>query len=93
VKKLCDDAYTRAKHLITSNRDKLELIAKALLEFETLDGEQVKDIQKTGQMRNPPSAPAGNPGSKSAQPAPVQDAAPSNQPSIDFPGGLSGAPA
>ena len=93
VKKLCDNAYNRAKHLITSQRDKLEIIAKALLEFETLDGEQVKDIQKTGQMRNPPAAPTGGTGSKTSTPAPAKDAAAADQPSLDFPGGLSGAPA
>ena len=93
VKKLCDNAYNRAKHLITSQRDKLEIIARALLEYETLDGDQVKDIQKTGQMRNPPAAPTGNAGSKPAQSASAKDATPADQPSLDFPGGLSGAPA
>ena len=34
-------------------------IAKALLEFETLDGAQVKDIVQTGSMKNPPRPPSG----------------------------------
>ena len=93
MKKLCDNAYNRAKHLITAQRDKLEIIAKALLEFETLDGEQVKDIQRTGQMRNPPAAPTGGTGSKTSTATPAKDAATDDQPSLDFPGGLSGAPA
>ncbi len=38
VKKLLDEAYQLAKKTLTANRDKLEVIAKALLEFETLDG-------------------------------------------------------
>jgi cell division protease FtsH len=90
VKKLCDNAYNRARHLITTHRDKLELIARALLEYETLDGEQVKDIAKTGQMSNPPAPPSG--GMKASIPAGEhQGAPPAEQPSLDFPGGLSGA--
>ena len=44
VRKLCDDAYQRAKELLNKNRAKLEAIAKALLEYETLDGAQIRDI-------------------------------------------------
>jgi len=92
VKKLCDDAYSRARNLISSNRDKLEIIAKALLEFETLDGEQVKDIVQTGQMRNPPNPPPPSP-ARSIEPMPTPEKAAGEQASLDFPGGLSGAPA
>ena len=38
VRKLIDDAYGRAKEILLANREKLEVIAKALLEYETLDG-------------------------------------------------------
>ena len=55
MKRLIDDAYKRAKKLIIGHRDKLEMIAKALLEYETLDGAQVKDIIEHGEMRNPPT--------------------------------------
>jgi cell division protease FtsH len=54
VRRLVDEAYARAKDLILTHRDKVELIAKALLEFETLEGDQVRDIIETGKMRNPP---------------------------------------
>jgi cell division protease FtsH len=96
VKKLCDDAYNRALQLITANRDKVEIIAKALLEFETLDGEQVKDIATTGRMKNPPNPPTGG-ASKPLTPAPPipmdTPASDAPKPGLDFPGGLSGAPA
>jgi cell division protease FtsH len=55
VKRLIDEAYQRAKELIDANRDKLELIANALLEFETLDGAQVDEIVRTGKFTPPPS--------------------------------------
>jgi cell division protease FtsH len=96
VKKLCDDAYNRALQLITANRDKVEIIAKALLEFETLDGAQVKDIALTGTMKNPPSPPPGS-ASKPLTPMPPipmdKPADSDSKPGLDFPGGLSGAPA
>ena len=57
VRNICDSAYQRAKELLTANRDKLEIIARALLEFETLDGAQIRDIIKFGEMKNPPPLP------------------------------------
>ena len=85
VRKIIDDAYARAVKLITDNRDKLETIAKALLEFETLDGSQVRDIIEHGSMRNPPAPPA----RPRSEPPPLtrDDASP------DFPPGLAGQPA
>ena len=96
VKKLCDNAYNRAMQFISANRDKVEIIAKALLEFETLDGEQVKDIVQTGAMKNPPNPPPGS-ASKPLTPMPPipldKPADNDPKPGLDFPGGLSGAPA
>src|SRR4029453_11096801 len=54
VRKLIDDAYQLAKHTLITNRDKLETIAKALLEYETLDGSQIKEIIDHGRLINPP---------------------------------------
>jgi cell division protease FtsH len=56
VKRIISEAYRTAKDLIDTNRDKLEMIAKALLEFETLDGVQVADIVRTGNF-TPPQKP------------------------------------
>ncbi|MEI7727929.1 MAG: ATP-dependent zinc metalloprotease FtsH [Verrucomicrobiota bacterium] len=79
VKILIESSYKCAKDLILANRDKLEIIANALLEFETLDGSQVTDIIKTGkftpsepQMKLPPptGAPAGTPLPEVIKPAP-----------------------
>ena len=85
-----------APALADANRDKVEIIAKALLEFETLDGEQVKDIAQTGAMKKPPSPPPGST-SKPLTPMPPipmdKPADNDSKPGLDFPGGLSGAPA
>ena len=50
VRRLIDEGYKLAKSLIEENRDKLDLIANALLEYETLDGKQVEDIVRTGKF-------------------------------------------
>ena len=64
VRKLFDDAYQTAKETLTAHRDKLEIIAKALLEFETLDGAQIKEIIEHGRLINPPPGVAPPPGKK-----------------------------
>ena len=90
VRKLCDDAYARASDILGKNRGKLESIAKALLEFETLDGSQIRDIIEHGSMRNPPSARANPPELPSQTPAASErgiDITP------DFPTGLTEQPA
>ncbi len=70
IKRIIDEAYKTAKDILHENRDKLELIAKSLLEYETLEGSQVEEIIRTGKF-NPPTptpqvepphgAPAGTP--------------------------------
>ena len=56
VRRIIAERNGIARDLIQMNRDKLEMIAKALLEFETLDGWQVEEIVKTGRFTPPPSA-------------------------------------
>lgn len=57
IKRFIDDAYTIATRVLEEGREKVELIAKALLEFETLDANHLRDIIEHGEMRDPPSAP------------------------------------
>ena len=44
VKSLIDTAYADAKRIITENREKLELLAKTLIERETMDGREVESL-------------------------------------------------
>src|SRR6267378_46557 len=46
VKRLCLDAYDRAKGVVEKNRDALVRVAEALLEYEVLDGEEVAALVK-----------------------------------------------
>ena len=57
IKRIIDEGYQRAKDIIMTNRDKLELIANALLEHETLDRLQVEEIVTTGKFTPPPAKP------------------------------------
>lgn len=72
VKRIIDEAYARAKNIIDTQRDKLEMIAQKLLEYETLDGEQVREIVQKGTFT--PHAPAIPPeppsGAQAATPLP-----------------------
>ncbi len=58
VKRIIDEGYQRAQQIIDEHRDKLEIIANSLLEFETLEGSQVDEIVRTGKMTAPPPPPA-----------------------------------
>ncbi len=57
IKRIIDEGFNVAKNIIATHRDKLEIIANALLEFETLDGVQVADIVNTGSFTPPPKPP------------------------------------
>jgi cell division protease FtsH len=92
VRKLLDDAYQTAKETLIAHRDKLEVIAKALLEFETLDGVQIKEIIEHGRLINPPSAPPpAGPKMPPEKPPKQVVVAPDVGPPL--PGALGGAPA
>ena len=44
IRKVVEDGYERAKHLLTENTDQLETLAQALLEYETLSGDEIKRV-------------------------------------------------
>jgi cell division protease FtsH len=77
IRKIIDQQFALAKKLILDNRDKVEAMAKALLELETIDADQIQDIMDGRPPRAPkppaqaPQQPpqAGAPGA--AEPAPV----------------------
>jgi cell division protease FtsH len=92
VRKLLNDAYQTAKSVLTTHRTTLEAIAKALLEYETLDGVQIKEIVKHGRLMNPPpSVPPPSSQKMPPEKPPKQVIAPDVGPPL--PGALGGAPA
>ncbi len=86
---LCDHAYQQAKEMLTARRETLEAIAKALLEYETLDGSHIREIMDTGNVQNPPVPPP----RPSNQPPPLRSARSETPEVTDLPPGLSGATA
>ncbi|GAH49817.1 unnamed protein product, partial [marine sediment metagenome] len=46
IRKLVDDAYDKAKDILSTHRSKLDLIAQNLIEKETLNKEQVEELLK-----------------------------------------------
>jgi cell division protease FtsH len=93
VKRLIDEAYQKAKDFLLSNKDKLDAIAHALLEYETLDGAHIKEIMEHGRILNPPSNKL-----PPSQPPPIPKTADTRSPNQDsedeagLPGGLIGVP-
>jgi len=61
IRRIIDDQYALARRLIEENRDKVEAMAKALLEFETIDAEQIDDIVQGRPPRPPKSTPSSTP--------------------------------
>ncbi len=53
IRKIIDMQYALARKLIEENRDKIEAMTKALLEFETIDADQIKDIMEGRAPRAP----------------------------------------
>ena len=73
VKRLIGEGYQVAKDLIDGNREKLELIANSLLEYETLDGTQVQEIIDTGKFTPPPPTPQVDPPSGATAVTPLPE--------------------
>ena len=83
VRRLIDEGYQLAKKLIEDNRDKLDLIANALLEHETLDGKQVEDIVLTGKFTPTAPPPDVDPPSGADAGTPTPDVPESDKPKLD----------
>ena len=55
VRSIVDSNYARAKAILEDNQDKLHAMADALVEFETLDSDQIDDIMNGKAPREPHS--------------------------------------
>ncbi len=53
IRRIIDEQYAVARTLIESNQDKMHVMAKALLEWETLDADQIDDIMNDRPPRPP----------------------------------------
>jgi cell division protease FtsH len=44
IRRIVEEGYVRAKHLLDEHREQLEALAQALLEYETLSGDEIKKV-------------------------------------------------
>jgi cell division protease FtsH len=62
IRRIIDEQYARARQILQDSRDKVEIMTNALLEWETIDAEQIKDIM-AGRPPRPPKPVAPKPSS------------------------------
>jgi cell division protease FtsH len=89
IKRFIDDAYATAERILNEGRDKVELIANALLEYETLDASHLRDLIEHGHMKDPPSPPKPPPVPEEFKKKPTAQA--SGQENTDNDGPIPGA--
>jgi len=60
IRSLVDTAHEKARKLLTEHEEQLHLLAQAMLEYETLSGEEIEQLLKDGKLDRPeePSGPA-----------------------------------
>lgn len=68
IRRIIDQQYALARKLIEENRDKIEAMTKALLEWETIDSEQIGDIMEGREPRPPKPSKVTSPPSKGDTP-------------------------
>jgi len=55
IRQIVDRNYQLAQNILTTNLDKLHLMAEALLKYETIDADQIKDIMQGKEPQEPRS--------------------------------------
>ena len=90
VRKIIDSCYAKAKDILETNRDKLELMMEALMEYETIDTDQIDDIMN-GKKPRPPADWSDSDGGNGA--AKVEAKADEPKPASDDASGPIGGPA
>ena len=76
IRTLIDSQYALARSILEQNRDKVEAMVAALLEWETLDAEQINDIMEGRPPRSPKPPPATQFGNSAGTPGPATGGAP-----------------
>ena len=108
VRRITEDAYASCRTIIRENRDKLELIAQALIERETLTAKELEELLETGKITDPPEDDDDDNGGNDhtgtplvtpipavetgVAPVPVKEAAPEPEPVSEKPGPATDKP-
>jgi cell division protease FtsH len=84
IRRIIDEQYAKARAIIEENREKVERMARALLEWETLEADQIEDIM-TGKEPRPPAGTSGTP--KGDAGSPKKPSGKAVKPRLDSPAG------
>jgi len=84
IRRIIDEQYAKARAIIEENREKVERMARALLEWETLESDQIQDIM-TGKEPRPPAGTSGTP--KGDAGTPKKPSGKAVKPRLDSPAG------
>jgi len=76
IRTLIDSQYALARSILEQNRDKVEAMVAALLEWETIDAEQINDIMEGRPPRTPKPPPATQFGNSAGAPGPAAGSKP-----------------
>ena len=84
ITQIIADQYDRARTIIDDNRDKIEMMAKSLMDWETLESDQISQIMEGKEPR--PPAPSGDPASSGGKSdLPISGDHTENKPKMDSP--------
>ncbi|MFZ4541083.1 MAG: ATP-dependent zinc metalloprotease FtsH [Rickettsiales bacterium] len=75
IKRIVNDAHKEATRILTTNRDQLEIVALALIEYETLTGDEIKQLMAGEKISRPDPTATG--------PKPVRSKLPSSKKKLD----------
>ncbi len=84
IRRIIDEQYAKARAIIEDNRDKVEKMTKALLEWETLESDQIEAIM-VGKEPRPPTGTSGSP--KGDAGSPKKPSGKAVKPRLDSPAG------
>ncbi|MGE5181895.1 MAG: ATP-dependent metallopeptidase FtsH/Yme1/Tma family protein, partial [Acidobacteriota bacterium] len=78
IRRIVTEQYDRAKSILTEHRKELEQVGEALLEYETLDGDDIDTLLRGGKLTRPVAAAA----RKAKEPAAEEAGERAKRPSI-----------
>ncbi len=80
IRRIIDEQYARARKIIEDNRDKVEVMTQSLLDWETINAEQIDDIMAGRRPRPPEGTTPPSGGSAVKEPSVRPPVAPSDKP-------------
>jgi len=87
ITRIVEEQYDRARKILEENRDRVEVMAKALMEWETLEADQIDDIMAGKEPRPPSDLDSSTPGDPGHKGKTKDKPKPEIKPRMDEPAG------